>query len=289
MTPDGIAGLHGLLVPLAAFAAGLLSFLSPCVLPLIPMYLSFISGESASVLRDGAARKFPLLVRTLFFVLGFTTVFVLLAVILGGGMRFVGSSAGPIITRVAGILILLLAANTVFDFIPFLRGEIRAHPAQGSSRPVGPTPSAPQAGSVQGSVKAILLGMAFAAGWSPCIGPILSSILLFAGQNGNIAQASVLLGLYSTGLGVPFVLVGLFFDRATPVLGFFKRHMTAVRIISGLLLFAFGIAMLTGSLSGVSIFFLKAGYALEEYARTGPFFLRPLAGFLSSWFTFQGL
>jgi cytochrome c-type biogenesis protein len=259
----------------AAFAAGLLSFLSPCVLPLIPVYISFISGESAADLRSGNVRRFPILLRSLFFVSGFTVVFVLLAVIFGGGMRFIGSSASLVISRIAGVLVIILGVNILFDFLPFLRRDSRAQAASSKGLP--------------GAGKSMLLGMAFAAGWSPCIGPILSSILLYAGRGGNVPYAAILLALYSVGLGLPFVLAGIFFDRMIPVLGWFKRHMTAVKIISGLLLIAFGVSMLTGSLSGITIFFLKAGSALEEFSQTGPLWLRPAAAFIARWLSFQGL
>lgn len=277
---------------LASLAAGLLSFLSPCVLPLIPVYLSFISGESAAALgmsrasgpegkpaRAGGKLRMVLLVRTLFFVAGFTLVFTALAIVFGGGMRFVGSSASLWVNRVAGILVIVLALNTVFDFIPFLRGEYRvAEPGAGGT----------DTARAWNPLRAVLLGMAFAAGWTPCVGPILSSILLFAGQEGNIARSAFLLMAYSAGLGIPFILTGLFLDRATPVLSWFKRHMTAVKIVSGILLLGFGIALLAGSLSGITVFFLKAGYAMEELAATGPEWFRPVAGFLARWFTFQG-
>ena len=252
----------------AAFTAGLLSFLSPCVLPLIPVYLSFISGESASALKTGTVKKGMLILRTLYFIAGFTLVFVLMGIIFGGGMRFIGSSASSIITRVSGILVIILAFNTIFDFIPFLRTEMRAQAHSG---------------------KAILLGMAFAAGWTPCIGPILSSILMFAGRDGNIAHSAILLALYSLGLGIPFLLTGIFFDRSAPVLAWLKRHFLAVRIISGILLFLFGLALLTDSLSNTTQIFLKLGYALEESANTGPNWFKPIASFLTKWFTFQGL
>lgn len=256
----------------AAFAAGLLSFLSPCVLPLIPVYISFITGESASDLRAGNTRRLPILIRSLFFVAGFSFVFVLLAVIFGGGMRFIGNSANLVVTRIAGVLVIILGINIFFDFIPFLRGDFRARIAPDFS-----------------NGRAILLGMAFAAGWSPCIGPILSSILLYAGKEGNPGRATILLSLYSLGLGVPFILSGIFFARAIPVLGWFKKHMFAIRAVSGGLLVLLGIGMITGSLSGIAIFFLKTGAALEEFSRTAPVFLRPAALFLSRWFTFQGL
>lgn len=259
---------------IAVFAAGLLSFLSPCVLPLIPIYLSFMSGQSVSSLKGPSIKRFTLFVNSMFFVSGFTIVFVLLAVIFGGGMRFLGSSASLIITRIAGSLVILLGLNTLFDFIPLLRGEMRMS--------AGKT-------VIPGKVKSVLLGMAFAAGWSPCIGPILSSILLYAGNTGNIAHASILLALYSMGLGIPFILVGIFFDRAQPLLLFFKRHMKAVKIVSGILLVAFGFSIITGSLANITTFFLKAGYSLGEYAEMAPALLRPVARVISGWLTFQGL
>lgn len=299
---EGAAAAPGVL---ASLAAGLLSFLSPCVLPLIPVYLSFISGESAAALgmsrtlgpdgkqaRAGGKLRMVLFVRTLFFVAGFTLVFTALAIVFGGGMRFVGSSASLWVNRVAGVLVIVLALNTVFDFIPFLRGEYRvAEPGAGGT--VAPGASATGADAKTATrawnpLRAVLLGMAFAAGWTPCVGPILSSILLFAGQEGNIARSALLLVAYSAGLGIPFILTGLFLDRATPILSWFKRHMTAVKIVSGILLLGFGIALLAGTLSGITVFFLKAGYAMEELSLTGPEWFRPVASFLSRWFTFQG-
>lgn len=258
-----------------SFGAGLLTFLSPCVLPLIPVYLSFISGESVLAAGDSHKSRTRLLVRTLLFVGGFTLVFVLLALLFGGGMRFLGSSASLIITRISGLLVLVLGINLLFNLLPFLAREFRMDTA----------------GKLDtlGWIRAPLFGMAFAAGWTPCIGPILSSLLLYAGQSGNLLHAALLLAAYSLGLGVPFILAGLFFDRAKPVLNWFKRHATAVRIVSGLLLILFGLAILSGSLTGITTVFLKAGYALEELVDTGPSWIRPVAAFLARWLTFQGI
>ena len=108
-----------------SFAAGLLSFLSPCVLPLIPVYLSFISGESVLSVSENREARGRLFGRTLLFVAGFSVVFVLLAIIFGGGMRFLGSSATSIITRVSGILVLVMGINLVFNLLPFLAREFR--------------------------------------------------------------------------------------------------------------------------------------------------------------------
>ena len=266
----GSASLPGLF---GAFFAGLLSFLSPCVLPLIPVYLSFISGESLTEIREGSGGRMRLFLRSICFVLGFTVVFVLLAILFGTGARFIGSSVPRMIMRGAGVVVILLGLNMLFDFIPFLRGEIKA-----------------QAPSTAASFsKAFLFGMLFAAGWSPCIGPILSSILLFAAQAGNVVKAAFLLGAYSLGLGIPFLLVGLFFDKAEPVLQWFKRHTRGVKITAGLLIIFFGILMVTAGLASITTFFVKIGYALEEYAETGTPPFSTIAGALARWLQFQGV
>lgn len=258
-----------------SFAAGLLSFLSPCVLPLIPVFLSFIMGESILEKTSREKMRYKLLGRTLLFVAGFSFVFVLLALVFGGGMRFLGSSASLIISRISGVLVLLLGINLLFNLLPFLAQEFRIDTKGKIDR--------------LGWLRAPLFGMAFAAGWTPCIGPILSTILLYAGNSGNAAHAAILLSAYSFGLGLPFILTGIFFDRATPILSWFKRHMTAVRVISGLLLIGFGLAIITGGISGITTAFMRLGYAVETSAETGPAWLRPIAGFLARWLTFQGL
>lgn len=254
---------------LATFAAGFLSFLSPCVLPLVPAYLSFISGESVSALKTGAVRRFPLLLRSLAFVAGFTVVFVALAMLVGGGMGFAVGGAGfaaarlrALLPRIAGALIILVALNVAFDFIPFLRNTFK--PAtKNSGKGSGGKGAAGESGEAgEGSPlaalvsfgKAIILGMTFAAGWTPCVGPILSSILLFAAQDGDALRSAGLLAVYSAGLGIPFVLAALFLDRMTGLLDWFKRHATGVRVVSAVLLGVLGFAMLTGGLPGVTGF-----------------------------------
>lgn len=266
---------------MATFLAGILTFASPCVLPLIPVYLSFISGESAEALKNGKAGRFVLLLSTLLFVAGFSLVFVALAVVFGGGMRFIGSSAPIIINRIAGILIIILAANTVFDFLPFLRITLRMD--------TQPQKSKKNDSPAVNPLRPLLFGMAFAAGWTPCIGPILSSILLYAGSAGMVDQAIGLLALYAAGLGLPFILTALFFERFQPLLGWLKRHMTAVKILSALLLAGFGLLMLTGGLEGITRFFLQTGYSLIHYSANTPGWFGTFAGFIGKWLTFQGI
>ena len=192
MNSASLPGIFG------AGLAGLLSFLSPCVLPLIPVYLSFISGESLTEIREAKKGRLRLFLRSLAFVAGFTVVFVLLAILFGSGARFIGSSIPRIVMRAAGGVVIVLGVNMIFDFIPFLRNQLKMQTSRAINKPTSEN-SAEQSGSSFGGAavrffKAFLFGMLFAAGWSPCIGPILSSILIFAAQSGNAGQAALLLG-----------------------------------------------------------------------------------------------
>lgn len=221
----------------SSFIAGLLSFLSPCVLPLIPVYLSFISGETVDISAQNAeGKRFRLFRRTLYFVLGFTIVFAVFAAVLYAGMNLAGAALAGKIKKIAGVLIIILGVNMIFDFIPLLRSEVRGQANKVESKAAGP-------------LRSILFGMLFAAGWTPCIGPILGAILLYAGQAETSAHAIASLVLYSLGLGIPFILTGLFIDQVTPLLNFLKKRGTVVKIISGILIIGFGVAMIFGWLS----------------------------------------
>ena len=241
----------------SAGLAGLLSFISPCVLPLIPAYLSFISGATVAELGSGRARS-RVFARSLAFSAGFTLAFTILGIAFSGGAMFVGRGQASLYVGIAGgILVIILGLNLIFDFIKFLNVDARFI-AKFSGKKTGGIPGA------------ILLGFAFAAGWSPCIGPILGSILLFAGREGNIPQAALLLLSYSLGLALPFLATGLFFDRLKPLLAFFTKHGKEVRLISGLVLILFGIAMAAGSLGSVSALAARAGYGLEVFVEASP-------------------
>ncbi|MEI6388471.1 MAG: cytochrome c biogenesis protein CcdA [Spirochaetota bacterium] len=259
---------------LVAFGAGLLSFLSPCVLPLIPGYLSFISGYGLADIREGRARG-NVLARTLAFTLGFTLVFTLLGLLfagggalLGGGVPKLGLASGGglpparIIAIVAGAVVTLLGLNLLFDVVKLLNLEARFHP---SDKP-------------RGLGGAVLFGMAFAAGWSPCIGPILASILLFAARESDLVKSLFLLLAYSAGLALPFVAVGLFFDRLKPLLDFFRRRAREVRIASGLLLVVLGIVMIVGRLSAISSAAVNFGFFLQSGLEADPGAARLWAG-----------
>jgi cytochrome c-type biogenesis protein len=255
-----------------ALVAGLLSFLSPCVLPLIPSYLSFISGYGLADIRAGKDRG-RIITTTLAFVLGFTIVFVVLGLLFAGGGAALGAIGGgtgllrrgPSLSRIlaitAGCIVILLGGNLVFDFAKFLSFEKRVLPSR--------TP--------RGYAGALFFGMAFGAGWSPCIGPILASILLVAARAGEASRALLLLGGYSLGLALPFVAVGLFFDRLEPLLAFFKRRAKVVRIVSGVLLMAIGTAMALGRLAIFNSFAFRGGYALKDLIAAVPSLVRYIA------------
>ncbi|HET9442752.1 MAG TPA: cytochrome c biogenesis protein CcdA [Acidimicrobiales bacterium] len=222
-----------------AFAGGMLSFLSPCVLPLVPGYLSLMSGVSVSTLSSArGVETRRLLTATLLFVAGFTVVFTLL----GAG----ASAAGQLLLRhqqglnqVAGVLVIAMGLFLAGIVAPgFLMRERRFHVLPARLGVFAPP----------------VMGMAFAFGWTPCIGPILAVVLAAAANPSNQGEGVGLLVAYSAGLGVPFVAAGVGFGRLTTVFGWVKRRFRLINLVSGAFLVAFGLLLLTnrlGQLSGV--------------------------------------
>lgn len=237
---------------LTALAAGVLSFLSPCVLPLMPAYLSFVSGLSIHDLRDqrepGAevsARSGRVLVGSLGFIGGFSAVFVAIgasASVIGQivtGLRFqiLGWVFSP--AQIAGVVIVFFGLHLVGVLrIPFLYREQRFAVAGG--------------GSV---LRAFLLGGAFAFGWTPCIGPILAGILTLAAGQETVGRGVFLLSLYSLGLGVPFLLMALSLNRFYTVFDRLKRHFKAIEIASGVLLIGVGVLVAMDQLVALNSYF----------------------------------
>jgi cytochrome c-type biogenesis protein len=213
----------------AAFAAGFVSFSSPCVLPLIPGYLSFISGVGFDQL---GARTRRVTVTTAAFVLGFTAMFVLL----GAGAAWFGNvllTNRRSLEIVAGIFVAF--AGVIYAGVPLPRAlfaerriEVRGEPKTAATAGVA--------------------GVAFAIGWTPCIGPTLAAILALAASDGRPGQGAVLLAVYSLGLGLPFLLSGLGFTRALGVIRTLRRHWRAVSLASGALMVVFGVLLATGEL-----------------------------------------
>ena len=226
-------------IPLyVAFGAGLISFLSPCVLPLVPGYLSFVSGVNFAAARaDGgaeiAANRKTVVSNAAMFVVGFSLVFIAL----GASATAVGhliSSHLPLLSKVAGALLFLFGLHMT-GLIP-IKALYKEKRFEVANKPLG------MAG-------ALLVGMAFAFGWTPCIGPVLAGILTVAGSQDSIGQGVGLLAAYSAGLGVPFMLTALGIHQFYKFFDGFKQHFRKVEIASGLLLVAIGALIFTGNLT----------------------------------------
>ncbi|MDR2509945.1 MAG: cytochrome c biogenesis CcdA family protein [Spirochaetaceae bacterium] len=230
---------------ITALTAGVLSFASPCVLPLLSSYLFFISGSGAQ--NAGIKHR---LATTLFFVLGFSVVFILLSVLLYGVFMFVGAFTKAL-NIIAGLVVVLLGVNIIFPFIPFLKYDDRSercetcapkHSVLAARRgsPLHPE-SRPRSGA--GS---FIVGLAFGATWTPCVGAFLGSVLLMASQSGAMAEAVFYLAVYSVGFGLPFLLASLFWGALMNALAKLRRAMPVIRIVSGVFLVSAGALMLAG-------------------------------------------
>ena len=218
-----------------AFAAGMLSFLSPCVLPLVPGYLSLMSGVGTAEMAVATKVDTRRVLRsTLLFVAGFTVVFTVLGVV----AQLLGSvflaNGGPVV-RWFGVPIIILGLSTMGVLkLPFLMRERRIDLAR----------------VPRGTAWAFPMGMAFAAGWAPCLGPVLATIYATAAVSGTAVWGAVLLVLYSAGLGVPFVLVALGFNRAQRSLGWLRRNGRRIEMAGGTLLVIVGLLFVTGRWQG---------------------------------------
>ena len=220
-----------------AFSAGLLSFFSPCILPLIPVYIFYISGTS---LAEARSERRKTVVRTLGFVLGFTLIFMLMGSTASAlGRLFIRNRIW--FTRLSGILLLVFGLQMLgIIHLPFLEMEKRLQ---------GPKKSG-------GWPTAILIGMAFAAGWTPCFGPILGSILMLAGQTGTMGQGTLLLLVYSLGMGIPFMLTAFFIDRFK---GFLSRNERVIQLLpklSGAVMVLFALLLLFNQVGRIAAWFL---------------------------------
>lgn len=229
-----------------ALAAGVLSFLSPCVLPVVPPYLAYMGGISMAEMRQGGDARRRILLPALFFVLGLSVIFLLLGFAASAfGAFFLANQL--LFSRIAGGVIIVFGLHFLGVIrIPFLNRDVRIDAGD-------------QGGSALG---AFVLGLAFAAGWTPCIGPQLGTILSLAAQEGSVRRGTLLLAVYALGLGLPFLLAALFIDRAMGVMNRLKRHMKWIERAMGGLLILVGLAMLTGAFTDFSFWLLEGFDAL---------------------------
>lgn len=246
----GIEIIDASLLPamIVALMAGVISFLSPCVLPIVPPYLAYMSGVTLNDLSTSGGERARAIVPALFFVLGLSTVFLFLG--------FAASAIGTAFLQyqstfntIAGILVMGFGAHFIGIYrIGFLDREARMDAGD-------------RGGSAFG---AYVLGLAFAFGWTPCIGPQLGAILSLAASEGSVPRGTFLLAIYAIGLGVPFLLVAAFLPRLTGVMGWMKRHMEQIERCMGLLLWTIGLLMLTGGFSAFSFWLLEVFPALAN-------------------------
>ncbi|MGA7146525.1 MAG: cytochrome c biogenesis protein CcdA [Desulfobacterales bacterium] len=237
-----------------AFGAGLISFLSPCVLPLIPGYISFISGVSLQEMQDGShadgllnSQKLTVILNAIFFIIGFSVIFILL----GASATWIGtllSTRISFLTKAAGLVIILFGLFKLGLFRPLVFfKEVRFNVER----------------KKVGFIWALIIGASFAFGWTPCIGPILTGILVFAGTLDHVHQGVLLLSVYSLGLGIPFLLTSLgvnqffkFFDRIKRHLGLLEKIAGGIMVIIGLLIFFNKLIVIPGYLPFLNKFAL---------------------------------
>jgi cytochrome c-type biogenesis protein len=229
----------------AAFAVGFISFISPCVLPLVPGYLSAVSGVSLAEIQSGEKRMSRVLVPAIVFCLAFTVVFVALGMTatgLGSTLR----DSRATLDRIAGVVIIGLGVFFLLTpFVPKLNKEWRPEALIARAGSGGP----------------LIAGAAFAFAWTPCVGPTLGSILTAAATRQDLSQGALLLVFYSAGLAVPFLLTAVAFTRMTAAFRFLRNHYLVITALSGLVLIAMGVLLLTGELTTLN---LKAQDALDS-------------------------
>jgi cytochrome c-type biogenesis protein len=239
----GIDLIDASLLPsiMIALAAGVLSFLSPCVLPIIPPYLAYMGGISMNDLTDTKASRRPAVIASVFFVLGLSTVFLILGFTASVFGRFFLQNQ-VLFGQIAGVIIIIFGLH----FVGLFRIKLFMREARLDAGDRG--------GSAFG---AYILGLAFAFGWTPCIGPILGAILSLSAQEDSIGRGTFLMAMYAIGLGLPFILSAMFITRAMGVMNRLKRHMGTIEKVMGALLIGVGIMMLTGAFSRMSYWLLE--------------------------------
>ena len=221
---------------IAAFVAGFLSFVSPCVLPLIPGYISFVSGVSVEEMRGDAppaTSRLQIFVTSLAFVIGFSLVFIALGASATAIGKFLFAKL-PLLSKIAGVILIIFGLHTMGVFrLAFLETEKRVHAQRKPAGPLG----------------AMLVGIAFAFGWTPCIGPILGGILAIAGSRNSVNEGITLLAVYSLGLGIPFLITSLAINQFFCAAKRIRRYYHAIELTSGALLVVIGVLIMTGQLT----------------------------------------
>jgi cytochrome c-type biogenesis protein len=229
--------MSNLPLPIAAFLAGLVSFLSPCVLPLVPGYVSLISGSGIEELKSQQTQVLrKVMLNSIAFIVGFSIVFIALGA-LATEVSQILARYKSLLAQIAGVVIIVFGLHLTGLFrIKALYADARLHNVKGGSTAGG----------------AFVIGFAFAFGWTPCVGPILAGILTLAAAQDTVTKAIFLLGVYSLGLAVPFLLTSLGIERFLKFYSRFRLHMHAVEVGSGVLLIALGALLVLGRFTIIS-------------------------------------
>jgi cytochrome c-type biogenesis protein len=242
---------------LPAFIAGLITFLAPCTLPLIPGYLSFISGVSMErIKQDGQEIKKKVFLNSIFFVIGFSIIFILLGTVFGIFSQLL-SGVRIWLSRIGGIFVIIFGLYMMHVFKLPLFNSLNNKLSFGITEKIKP-------GSPYSS---FLFGVSFAFGWTPCVGPILGSILILASTTGDVIQGAVLLGIFSMGLGVPFLITALLFDKAVKYIQNASKYLKVVSFIGGIFLIIIGYLLITDQFAQWNslIFKLLRGLNYEDF------------------------
>ncbi len=236
-----------------AFLAGLLSFLSPCVLPLLPSYMSYVGGVSLDDLKQADVKRSTLFLRTLAFIAGFSIVFVILGVLFSGSVVLMGGT-GQILNLLAGGIVIVLGLNVMFDFMSLLNRERRVQMKH----------------APRGYLGSAAVGMAFGAGWTPCIGPVLAGILFLAGSSASVGTGMLYLLAYSVGLGLPFLAASLAFVPLLKYLQKVKPHFATIKMFTGGLLVLIGVLIAAGQFQQMQATLFRAGTAIDRWSAATP-------------------
>ena len=246
----GLEIIDAALLPAMAIAlfGGIISFLSPCVLPVVPPYLAYMSGVSIGEMTSERAARGKAIIAALFFVMGLSTVFVLLGFTASAfGMFFLENQ--ELLAQISGVVVVIFGLHFLGVFrIPLLDREARMDTGKADGSAFG----------------AYILGLAFAFGWTPCIGPQLGAILSLAASEASVARGTLLLAIYAGGLGIPFLLAAMFLSRSMALMNRMKKHMKTIERVMGVLLLAVGIALVTGAFSSMSYWLLETFPALSQ-------------------------
>lgn len=240
---------YSLIIP--AFIAGVLTFLAPCTLPLVPVYLGFISGASLEDLKDPAKSKkvrFKIFLNGFFFIIGFSAVFIVMGTLIG----FVGAQfLAPYrlwLGRIGGIFVIIFGLFMLNILkIPFLARETKFR-----------APAVFERGK---PINSLILGSAFAFGWTPCVGPILGSVLFLASTSATALQGGLLLTVFSAGLAIPFLLIAIGIGSASQHIQNISRYLNAISIIGGIFLIFLGLLLVTGNIGLLTSY----GYQLFRF------------------------